>query len=201
MPHDAYARAPAPLPLRNTRENANTGRAIAAVHSARNHASVIPGSAVRSIAGKTVAIKKPGDAEREPGERAEDDGQRRAGPDAAVRRRRWLNPRLLPVPDGLAGLRLDVALSRLFGLSRSAAAGLIDDGAVSLDGAAPARSDKVRAGAWLEITIPDPVDLAAAPPIAGRRPRRCSTRTTTSWWWTSRSGWPRIRASAGRARR
>ncbi len=73
--------------------------------------------------------------------------------------------RLLPVPDGLAGLRLDVALSRLFGLSRSAAADLIDDGAVSLDGAAPARSDKVRAGAWLEITIPDPVDLAAAPPV------------------------------------
>jgi 23S rRNA pseudouridine1911/1915/1917 synthase len=73
--------------------------------------------------------------------------------------------RLLPVPDGLEGLRLDVALSRLFGLSRSAAADLIDDGAVSLDGAAPARSAKVRAGAWLEITIPDPVDLAAAPPI------------------------------------
>ena len=74
--------------------------------------------------------------------------------------------RMLPVPDGLDGLRLDVALSRLFGLSRSAAAGLIDDGAVTLDGASPGRSEKVRGGSWLEISIPEPVDLAAAPPRA-----------------------------------
>jgi 23S rRNA pseudouridine1911/1915/1917 synthase len=74
-------------------------------------------------------------------------------------------PRVLPVPDGLDGLRLDVALSRLFGLSRSAAAGLIDDGAVTLDGGSPARSEKVHGGSWLEISIPEPVDLAAAPPI------------------------------------
>jgi 23S rRNA pseudouridine1911/1915/1917 synthase len=72
--------------------------------------------------------------------------------------------RMLPVPDGLDGLRLDVALSRLFGLSRTAAAGLIDDGAVTLDGASPGRSEKVRGGSWLEISIPQPVDLAAAPP-------------------------------------
>ena len=32
----------------------------------------------------------------------------------------------MPLPDGLDGLRLDVALSRLFGLSRTTAAGLID---------------------------------------------------------------------------
>ncbi|HEX2902832.1 MAG TPA: RluA family pseudouridine synthase [Jatrophihabitans sp.] len=72
--------------------------------------------------------------------------------------------RLLPVPDGLDGLRLDVAISRMFGLSRTAAANLIDEGAVSLDFRPPARSDKVHAGAMLEITIPEPVDLAAAPP-------------------------------------
>jgi 23S rRNA pseudouridine1911/1915/1917 synthase len=76
------------------------------------------------------------------------------------------DPRMLPVPDGLDGLRLDVALSRLFGLSRTVAAGLIDDGAVTLDGASPGRSDKVRGGSWLEISIPEPVDLAAAPPRA-----------------------------------
>ena len=62
--------------------------------------------------------------------------------------------RMLPVPDGLDGVRLDVALSRLFGLSRTAAAGLIDDGAVTLDGSNPGRSDKVRGGSWLEISIP-----------------------------------------------
>jgi 23S rRNA pseudouridine1911/1915/1917 synthase len=73
---------------------------------------------------------------------------------------------MLPVPDGLEGLRLDVAISRMFGLSRTVAADLIDDGAVFLNGGSPARSEKVKGGAMLEITIPDPVDLAAAPPRA-----------------------------------
>jgi len=72
--------------------------------------------------------------------------------------------RMLPVPDGLEGLRLDVAIARMFGMSRTAAADLIDDGAVILDGGSPARSEKVKGGALLEITIPDPVDLASAPP-------------------------------------
>jgi 23S rRNA pseudouridine1911/1915/1917 synthase len=57
--------------------------------------------------------------------------------------------RMLPVPDGLEGLRLDVAISRMFGLSRTAAADLIDDGAVFLDGGSPARSEKVKGGAML----------------------------------------------------
>jgi 23S rRNA pseudouridine1911/1915/1917 synthase len=75
--------------------------------------------------------------------------------------------RSLPVPDGLAGLRLDLAISRLFGLSRTAAAGLIDDGQVLVDGASRARSDKVDAGAWLEVTLPPPpADAAAEPPRA-----------------------------------
>ncbi len=71
----------------------------------------------------------------------------------------------MPVPDGLEGLRLDVAISRMFGLSRSAAADLIDEGAVTLDGGSAARSEKVHGGSWLEITIPQPVDLAAAAPM------------------------------------
>jgi 23S rRNA pseudouridine1911/1915/1917 synthase len=70
--------------------------------------------------------------------------------------------RLLPVPDGLDGLRLDVAISRLFGFSRTAAADLIDAGNVSVDGAAQARSAKVRGGAWLEVTMPA-VDTGPAP--------------------------------------
>ena len=41
-----------------------------------------------------------------------------------------MTERLLPVPDGLAGERLDVALTRLLGLSRSRAVDLIADGAV-----------------------------------------------------------------------
>jgi 23S rRNA pseudouridine1911/1915/1917 synthase len=63
-------------------------------------------------------------------------------------------PRLLPVPDGLDGLRLDLALARLFGLSRTAAASLVDAGDVTLDGEPAVRSARVRAGAWLEVAFP-----------------------------------------------
>jgi 23S rRNA pseudouridine1911/1915/1917 synthase len=64
--------------------------------------------------------------------------------------------RLLPVPDGLEGLRLDVAISRLFGFSRTAAADLIGAGQVSLDGSAAKGSVKVKGGQWLEVAIPEP---------------------------------------------
>ena len=74
------------------------------------------------------------------------------------------DPRLLPVPDGLDGLRLDVALSRLLGLSRTAAADLIDAGQVAVDGRGASRSDKVRAGSWMEVTLADPPSTADAQP-------------------------------------
>jgi 23S rRNA pseudouridine1911/1915/1917 synthase len=64
--------------------------------------------------------------------------------------------RSVPVPDGLDGERIDVALSRMFGLSRNRAADLVADDAVRLDGTAPAKSDRVRAGAWVEVRLPDP---------------------------------------------
>jgi 23S rRNA pseudouridine1911/1915/1917 synthase len=73
---------------------------------------------------------------------------------------------LLPVPDGLDGLRLDVAMSRLFGFSRTASADLIDAGRVSLDGVLPARSAKVRGGSWLEVSLPEPETAPAAAPVA-----------------------------------
>ena len=69
--------------------------------------------------------------------------------------------RALPVPDGLAGERLDAALARLFGLSRTRAADLITAGGVTLDGRAPHKSDRVSAGAWLEVDLP-PAPAAAA---------------------------------------
>ena len=64
--------------------------------------------------------------------------------------------RTLPVPDGLDGLRLDLAISRLFGLSRTVAAALVDDGAALVDGATRTKADKVRAGDWLEVVLPPP---------------------------------------------
>ena len=72
--------------------------------------------------------------------------------------------RLMPVPEGLDGLRLDVALSRLFGLSRTAAAQLVDGGDVTLDGVAVARSAQVHEGSWLEVTMPEPVNAPTTPP-------------------------------------
>ncbi len=75
-----------------------------------------------------------------------------------------MSHRRLPVPDGLDGLRLDVAVSRLLGFSRTAAAELIDQGAVLLDGERPARSDRAQAGAWLEVTLPEPDTGPVAPP-------------------------------------
>ena len=68
--------------------------------------------------------------------------------------------RSLPVPDGLDGLRVDVAVARMFGLSRTAAADLADAGAVVLGGRPARKSDRVGGGVWLEVSLPG----AAAPP-------------------------------------
>jgi 23S rRNA pseudouridine1911/1915/1917 synthase len=70
------------------------------------------------------------------------------------------------VPDGLDGLRLDQAVSRLFGLSRTAAAALVEAGDALVDGVPRPKSDKVAAGDWLEVTLPDP----AAPPAVVAEP-------------------------------
>ena len=66
-------------------------------------------------------------------------------------------------------MRLDQAVSRLFGLSRTVAAALVEGGDVLVDGAAPAKSDKVSAGSWLEV-------LAAGP--GRRRPVESPSRST-----------------------
>ncbi len=73
--------------------------------------------------------------------------------------------RALPVPDGLAGMRLDQAIARLFGLSRTLAATLVDEGDVLVDGVARPKSEKLGAGAWLEVTLPRPAAPAEAPVV------------------------------------
>jgi 23S rRNA pseudouridine1911/1915/1917 synthase len=77
--------------------------------------------------------------------------------------------RRVPVPDGLEGERLDAALARMFGLSRTQAQDLIGNGAVLVDGSPAAKSQRVRAGDWLDVTLPPPVaPLAARPePVPG----------------------------------
>jgi 23S rRNA pseudouridine1911/1915/1917 synthase len=77
--------------------------------------------------------------------------------------------RSLPVPDGLEGERVDAALARLFGLSRGRAADVIATGDVLLDGRTVAKSDRVHAGAWLEVTLPPPptAPVPVAEPVPG----------------------------------
>lgn len=80
--------------------------------------------------------------------------------------------RALPVPDGLAGERVDAALARLLGLSRTRAAELAAAGAVLVDGRPVGKSDRLVAGAWLEVdlTEPEPAGPAVVPePVPGMR--------------------------------
>ncbi|MGH3363059.1 MAG: RluA family pseudouridine synthase [Nocardioides sp.] len=62
--------------------------------------------------------------------------------------------RVVRVPDGLAGERVDAALARMFGLSRTRAAELIKDGHVQVDGSAVGKSDRVVPGSVVDVTIP-----------------------------------------------
>ena len=72
--------------------------------------------------------------------------------------------RTVSVPDGLAGERVDAAISRMFGLSRTRAADLISGGHVSVDGQPPAKSDRVEPGALLDVDIPALADPVAIVP-------------------------------------
>lgn len=62
----------------------------------------------------------------------------------------------VPVPEGLAGMRVDAAMSKMLGLSRGASADLCAEGVVLQDGKAMGKSDRVTAGSWLEVTLPEP---------------------------------------------
>ena len=75
------------------------------------------------------------------------------------------------MPDGLEGERLDAALARLFGFSRSRAAELVTDGAVRVDGGEAHKSQRVRAGAWLDVDLPELPATAppASAPVEGLR--------------------------------
>ncbi|GAB3497883.1 RluA family pseudouridine synthase [Nocardiopsis coralliicola] len=79
--------------------------------------------------------------------------------------------RSMPVPDGLEGDRLDAAIARMFGLSRTRAAELIGAGDVRVDGAPGAKSDRVQAGTWLEVELPPPpsAPVPRAEPVPGLR--------------------------------
>ncbi|MGF2947716.1 RluA family pseudouridine synthase [Microbacterium alcoholitolerans] len=63
-----------------------------------------------------------------------------------------MQSRSLPVPDGLDGTRVDAALAKMLGFSRTFAAEVAEAGGVTLDGATMGKSDRLRAGAWLDVS-------------------------------------------------
>ncbi|MGO2046822.1 RluA family pseudouridine synthase [Brachybacterium tyrofermentans] len=63
--------------------------------------------------------------------------------------------RTLMVPDGLAGERVDVGISRMLGLSRTRAADLVMAGQVLVDGSVPARSTRLEPGSMVDVELPD----------------------------------------------
>ena len=124
------------------------------------HADAGPGQHQRAHDHDRRAGRRPGAGPRRPGPR------RRRGARAGDRHDGGVTPtRSLPVPEGLDGLRLDAALSRLFGLSRSAAAAIIDGGR-RLGRRAGARQGRPRAGGR----------DARGRPARARHQRRCRRR-------------------------
>ena len=59
------------------------------------------------------------------------------------------------MPEGLSGERVDAAVARMLGLSRSRVVELIGAGQVLLDGAAITKSDRVSVGSMLEVELDD----------------------------------------------
>ena len=62
--------------------------------------------------------------------------------------------KVVSIPEGLDQERVDAALSRLLGLSRSVVTSLIEAGEITKSGRAVSKSDKVQASEMLEIVMP-----------------------------------------------
>ncbi len=63
-----------------------------------------------------------------------------------------METRSLPLPDGLDGVRVDAGIARLLGFPRTFAAEVAESGGVTLDGVTVGKSDRLRAGGWLEVS-------------------------------------------------
>jgi len=63
--------------------------------------------------------------------------------------------RSLPVPNGLVGERVDTAIAKLLGFSRTFAAEVAEAGGVTADGVVLGKSDRLLSDAWLEVSWED----------------------------------------------
>ncbi len=77
--------------------------------------------------------------------------------------------RTLVVPEGVEGERVDSALTRVLGLSRTAVVRLLENGEIQSDGTPMSKSDRVLGGQSIEILMPDTTIQVAVPatPLAG----------------------------------
>lgn len=77
--------------------------------------------------------------------------------------------RTLSVPEGVAGERIDSALTRVLGLSRTSVVKLLEDGDIKSDGCAMQKSDRVTAGQVIEVLLPAPLNQDPIPltPLEG----------------------------------
>ena len=73
--------------------------------------------------------------------------------------------RTILVPEGIAGERVDAAVARIFGVSRTRAAAMVADGLVLVDGQPVAKSERVQGGSMLEASIPTDNPVAVVPEI------------------------------------
>ncbi|MEY4319703.1 MAG: hypothetical protein RL378_807 [Actinomycetota bacterium] len=73
--------------------------------------------------------------------------------------------RSLPVPDGLVGERVDVAVAKLLGFSRTFAGDVIERGGVEVDGRVATKSDRLSAGVLLSIVWDDPREPEIVPVV------------------------------------
>ena len=79
--------------------------------------------------------------------------------------------RTLSVPEGVAGERIDSALTRVLGLSRTAIVKLLEDGDITTAGRAMAKSERVTNGQIIEVLLPEPLNQDPIPltPLDGLR--------------------------------
>ena len=117
-------------------------------------------------------------------------------------------------------MRVDAGLARLLGLSRTAVAAVAEAGGVQIDGTAVGKSDKLEAGAWLTVTLPEepppvqniPVEIegmeilysdddivAVDKPPGWQRTRRWAGTDPPCWagWLPPASGSPPLASTSG----
>jgi 23S rRNA pseudouridine1911/1915/1917 synthase len=74
--------------------------------------------------------------------------------------------RVLPVPDGLVGERVDAGVAKLLGLSRTRVAAIADAGGIEVDFRSAGRSDRLPAGGLLSVRWEEERERASGPPEA-----------------------------------